>query len=167
MEVRHVLLIASQSLDALSRNTTRVSWALLFNLTLSQNFISGLRSLLSYLIDLSWRTVEFRFPLQLCSEKQRRFLFTYNILDLRLMWGERGGREKESWRKVDEWMKAAWERGREGLGREGGRVRDMGGWREKAIWWEEERLQAGMAGAGRAWEAKSSEIFNLGVAAVL
>lgn len=55
-------------------------------------------------------------------------------------------------------MKAAWERGKEESGREDAKVRGVGGRQEKAIWQEEERLQAGMTRAGRAWEAKSSEI---------
>lgn len=40
----HVLLIASQSMHAISRNITHVSRALLFNLTHGQNCISGLES---------------------------------------------------------------------------------------------------------------------------
>lgn len=167
--MQHVLLIACQSVHTISRNITHVSQALLFNLTQSQNFISGLGSMV--FISDRFELKDFRIPgsSYVFAHENNRVQFYLHTMSL--IWGLWGVGEREERKgaaaRVGERKKATWEKG---IGKRS-RVWKGGCWDErqgeKVIWQKGERLQARVAGAGRGQEAKNSEIFNLRAAVAL
>lgn len=84
--MQHVLLIAWQSTNTISRNITRVSWALLFNPRQSQNVIIVIGSVV--FISDRFELKDFWSPgstYVFVHENNIVILFSYRVLDLGLM----------------------------------------------------------------------------------